>query len=412
MPAGDLPTVLSELGCGSAGETNAACLGDIQRTTAQGITADGDAALLVTLQTDVQVSLTFTITNKATLVPYDPNYRSYPPMPGQTSITLQLSQFGNCAGQPCVQLVVQAPDILKVGPDGNLPNYTQPVVLTVSEPGIAPAQAQVTLYSPPIYFVHGLWGTNTDLSTIQTYISGTAPWSGLPSAFFLESAYDGNIAFDSNATESTIVSEVSGIISQLGSQQVAAGRVDVVAHSMGGLVARAFSANANYKGPQNRTLGAFHQITTVDTPEAGSLLANFLIGNQTTPFSGQASGTAKLLKRIVCKTATTVGACFNTLEKPVGGGAVRSLEPQSPNLANLPPANIPNAIWRDVSATVSQADDPIANGDTNALVFDIDELIAATCPGPTYCPTKKSPIPLVGLEIGDESNDGIVALTS
>ncbi len=410
--AGELDAVLSKLSCASSSVTLTSCSPEIQQTTLQGITADGAAAALITLLTNAQVPLTFTITNEATLVLYDPNYRSYPPMAGSTSITLQPAQFQNCNGQPCVELVVQAPDILKPGPDGGLPSYTQPVTLTVTGPGVTPAQAQVTLYPPPILFLHGLCGTSSSLSKVQTSITSTTPWSGLPPAFFLQSGYDGNIAFDSGATTTSVLNNINAIVMALSSQEIAVGRVDVVAHSMGGLVLRHVSTASGYTGPQNRTLGAFHQIVTIDTPEAGSLLANFLIANQSATFSPNAGTVAQQVVKQACGGTTTVGACFAHLKQPVADGATMSLEPGSPNIGALPSGNIPNAVWRALAATVSQADTMGMGRNTNALVWEIDELIAATCPGATFCPNPNSPIPEIGDILNDKINDGVVPLAS
>ena len=366
--AGELAAVLSKLSCASSPVTLTSCSPEIQQTTLQGITADGAAAALITWLTAAQVPLTFTITNEATLVLYDPNYRSYPPMAGSTSVTLQPAQFQNCNGQPCVELVVQAPDILKPGPDGGLPSYTQPVTLTVTGPGVTPAQAQVTLYPPPILFLHGLWGTKASLAKVQTSVTGMAPWSGLPAAFFLSSNYDGTVAFDSSATTMSVLNDIGTIVTSLTSQQIAMGRVDVVAHSMGGLVVRHLSTASGYNGPQNRTLGAFHQIVTIDTPEAGSLLAKFLIANQNAAFSPNAGIVAQQVVSGACDGATTVGGCFANLKQPVAGGAVMSLEPGSPNIGALPSGNIQNALWRAAAATVSQADTMGMGRTTNALV--------------------------------------------
>src|ERR1041385_8212230 len=54
-------------------------------------------------------------------------------------------------------------------------------------------------------------------------------------------------------------------------QGIAATRVDVVAHSMGGLITRKIVASGN---------DLVHKLITLDTPHAGSLLADWLIVNE------------------------------------------------------------------------------------------------------------------------------------
>src|SRR5271163_2215066 len=102
-----------------------------------------------------------------------------------------------------------------------------------------------------------------------------------------------------------------------------------------------------------------------------------------------------------------VEECFSAIKDPIAG-AVYSLEPGGPSFATLPSPNIPNAIWRVISSTVPQNYFPSAS----ALLFDVNNLIAATCPGPYYCPTADSIPPEAGDILGDTSNDAIVTLPS
>ena len=72
--------------------------------------------------------------------------------------------------------------------------------------------------------------------------------------------------------------------------------------------------------------------------------------------------------------------------------------------------HIPNATWRAIGATVSQSDNLIAF--PNALVWELDHLIDATCPGASFCPTDKSTQPFLGDILGSEANDAIVTIAS
>jgi pimeloyl-ACP methyl ester carboxylesterase len=411
---GDLAKAVSQLAC-DAGETaRTACPAKARSTVAFGITADGAAATVIAIQTNLPPqAATISVTNEATLELYNPDFRSHRPSGDDTMLTLTASDWYSLGNDAYALAVLQAPDILHVGPDGNFPSYTQPITATLQIGSNEPAQTQAALDPPPILLVQGLWGDDTSLSNVESYLNGTAPWQGLPAGFVNTFSYDTDIAFDDPDTQSAVDGEIGLIVSNLTTAQVAVGRVDIVAHSMGGLVARHYSAAPDYKGPQNRTLGAYHQILTINTPEDGSELANFLITNQTAAFQPKARPIARLLVKQACNGTANVAACFGTLNQPVTLGAVASLEQGSPNISGLPKANIPNAIWRALNTNVTQTDVLIDN--PSALVFFQNELIAATCPNAAlaYCTSGPGKGPQEVFDIlQTRDNDAVVTVKS
>jgi hypothetical protein len=57
---------------------------------------------------------------------------------------------------------------------------------------------------------------------------------------------------------------------------IAASQVDIVAHSMGGLMARGFVQQPDYKGKENYMKGSIHRLITIGTPHFGGHLSKFL----------------------------------------------------------------------------------------------------------------------------------------
>ena len=169
-------------------------------------------------------------------------------------------------------------------------------------------------------------------------------------------SYSGDIAFDDIATQQQIDMQIRATTMQLSASGIVAARFDTVAHSMGGLVMRAYSGMPGYHSSQNRTLGAIHQIITLDTPETGSELASFLLANKNTRFSLLAQGNSGLVALVGCKANFTVGGCIMQIQGPVDAGAVASLAPNSPNIANLPSPKIPMATWNAFASTANQND--------------------------------------------------------
>jgi len=228
--------------------------GDPRQQPAAGLSADSAAGLDIVVTTNgVPTSATISVTNEATLVPYQSGWQGTSPTGGQSSITVTGSQIVPRGNNEYILALLQAPDILKTGLDGSLPTQGQPIVATINIPNIGMGTTQVTLYPPPVIFVHGLWGSSSSLSNVQSYLAGSSPWSGLPSGFLTPIGYDGSAAFDSSATQNVLSTAISQTISNLSGQQIVAGRVDIVAHSMGGLVARSYSSNGSYtEAPRRR----------------------------------------------------------------------------------------------------------------------------------------------------------------
>src|SRR5262249_325179 len=96
-------------------------------------------------------------------------------------------------------------------------------------------------------------------------------------------------------------------------------RVDVVAHSMGGLAIRNYASQASYKSLQNRLQGDFHDIITLDTPELGSELAQFLVDHSACTRSQFLPPAFTQVWNSQCGLvqSTTVAQCFAAMNRPL-----------------------------------------------------------------------------------------------
>jgi PGAP1-like protein len=94
------------------------------------------------------------------------------------------------------------------------------------------------------------------------------------------------------------------LLSNLDAKNIVGSRVDIVAHSMGGLAARYYASQSFYTSLRNRKQGQFHEIITLDTPELGSKLAVVLDTHSTC--HGQLTSFDWLA---ICG-GTTVAQCF------------------------------------------------------------------------------------------------------
>jgi pimeloyl-ACP methyl ester carboxylesterase len=354
---------------------------------AASMAADATAATIVLLNTGGNHSLPvqFTATN-ASLLSYDPTLWAKNPAPGTASLQVPAASFIQVGSAWYAAAWLQAP------PDGQA-QLTESIKVTARQ-GTSSVSGTLALYPPPVLLLHGLWGDETSLLYTQVYLAQQTPYKNLPLTalpdYLFASTYSGDARFDSTTTVDHVITEIEN---QRDAVTLVAGivaaRVDVVAHSMGGLVSRSLTTASGYSSVHTRNLGAIHQIVTLDTPEIGSQLATFLIAHENdTPISDQF-----IWSEICGRVTDTVAQCFAYLGDPIGG-AVQSLQPTDKGLLDAPNPNLPNAIWRAVTAQAPK----------NAVLSALIDLLIKSFVAP--------PAPTINSILGTPDNDAIVTVSS
>jgi pimeloyl-ACP methyl ester carboxylesterase len=402
-------------------------------------------------------NITFQVDNGATLAPFDPSFLLTAPAPSSTSnpgittlvvpstqMILQGSKFYAfalvTAGVPSTTSVLSSIQVSVL--DGNL----KPIILPQN----------LLAFPVPVVLIHGLWGAKNSLASTQSYLQQNTPLTISSSASYFLSpicyspylayyAKDDSLRGHGTGCEMTsseaLTNYLSGLYNFLDDNKIVGGRVDVVAHSMGGLVVRNYSTlndsyvltnGARYKNNRNRNQGTFRDIITLDTPETGSPLAYYLDDILATkvedpsqrPSPSQPLGTAaNRLWEIACgfNPNITVQSCLqDSLKMPLGypgldltKGAVYSLIPDSylpiistfipggPQFSKLPDPNIPNATWFAIAGSY------LDNGQTpKAAMRDfLNDFLAATYP------VGSTPLTLLSM-LGNPDNDVIVTRDS
>ncbi len=251
-------------------------------------------------------------------------------------------------------------------------------------------QASISLVPPPILLVHGIWGSAASLQHVRDFLSTSDPWLS-SNTLILAIGYPNDVAFTEPGAAGpagVLDTNVGNMITGLDQQHIVGGRVDVVAHSMGGLVAAYYtSLSKEYRTLHDRGQGRFHEIISLDTPEYGSALAQFLYDKSSKTYNPNTDKTSGAVWRFAkCTETDTVEQCFATLGMPlapagqnISTGAVASLIPGSASLAMTPlPGTIPNLIWRHVSALRPQHV-TVVTGES-MLEVGLERLIAAVYP--------------------------------
>lgn len=139
----------------------------------------------------------------------------------------------------------------------------------------------VDIYAPPVVLVPGLAANRRSMRSLADYLIRTAgryplgatpaellSGSDSPLLFFADYLATANSSLAANAgLVSTAAVRALNLVRSLG---YSAGRVDIVAHSLGGLLARQDLQSTSYHGEFNRLI-------TVNTPHAGTQMATWAV---------------------------------------------------------------------------------------------------------------------------------------
>jgi pimeloyl-ACP methyl ester carboxylesterase len=378
---------------------------------ADALVADNVSAAIALYRTPDKVAVTFTVNDGATLAPYSDNFLELTPAAGKRSLTVEPKDFVKVGSNYYAPALVQAPAV------GVEPSFKDPIVVTGTQFHDELA-AKLPVVPPPVVLVHGLWGDASSLQAIQDYLRSIKPWGDNPGTVNVMQ-YSADLAFNYAEPKSppsrvppasSLGSAIQTALAHLDKKQFVGGRVDIIAHSMGGLVSRYFSQLGAYRSLRDRNMGQFHEIVTVDTPETGSEIATFLIDHRNDREQAPSGSESGEVWDGLCGSgsSTTVMTCFDSNAMPLvplsgqykgslAKGPVQPLDPGSPDLSDLKnPPSIPDAIWRANSA--------IAPSDS-ALARSLNDLIGAVYSNPNTAPK------INGI-LQNLSNDALVTVKS
>jgi len=376
-----------------------------------GIIADGTSTAIAVLKIDPQGgppptgTITFTVNNGATVAPWDPWLPSTPPGPLSTSDPTGLTTELDV---PAANLIASGGSYyalaLVTSGTPSTTNVGQQIRISSTSGGSNLHDQYLTAYQPPTVLIHGLWGNQSSLKSTKKYlISAGYPFVYTPCySQYLAYWYTGDDPLpdagkgcELTATQA-IDKTLKQVYSDLDGKGIVGGRVDVVAHSMGGLVTRFYATSPgtlHYYNYRNRNQGTFRDIVTLDTPETGSPLAwyldNVIVDKQEDPSQYYDLGyqsfprtKSALLWKMLCgdNHRTTYRTCTNgtsllysalmyVFPQPLAPpqdadillrGSVASLIPGESHLLpgssnSLPDPNLPNATWYAVASDYQAA---------------------------------------------------------
>ena len=218
------------------------------------------------------------------------------------------------------------------------------------------------VWQPPLLLVHGIWSDGQEWSGLESYLAGRYASVGVTRVDYSAHASE---PFAGQKTQDLFHVWLSLAIAKARRSGTISTRVDVVGHSMGGLVTRAFAdpASPRYMSPGNYNQGNIYRLITVGTPHKGTPFANFVLP--------RLNRTADAGSAWAVFPSLTLGALMRILDKDPSGGGLAALQTNSPSILALPSTLRYRAI-RGVTISASAVGEGL-----NALLTSYDGIPAS-----------------------------------
>jgi len=230
--------------------------------TASAISADGASAAVIVYQSNSPDSITLNLFSTAfgsstaigTVTAFQSNYLVNP-SPGQSIVGAPLGPTDSSCGTgpggdgtTCTFLALLWPPPGMPNPPASsdtLSPTTGSLVVTATRDS-ASQTASITLQPPPVVLVHGVW-SNAQAAWVD---GGFMPWlqANYPNGNLIYAADYGPetaLTFEDSGTQMILATTISNAINFAAEQHTVSTKVDVVSHSLGGLVTEYFMDNPN-----------------------------------------------------------------------------------------------------------------------------------------------------------------------
>jgi gliding motility-associated-like protein len=239
---------------------------------------------------------------------------------------------------------------------------------------------KISLITPPVVFVHGMWSDPT-LWTSSGFVTKIANSGFRFTPILADYSLWSATTFDPFSPNSiygrgAVQSAIENALNAYRKDNIAVSQVDVVGHSLGGLMARSFSQ----QGPffftkENYKHGYIHKLITLGTPTKGSPLGPLLYNNQNEilhlPLPGYLFGLPVPLGVLMSIANRPIGEChrdFDEYGPVIQNNLLASTSFYTYAIGGDYGGNIKN----DISYSAVSALSFILGGQTHEQLFHID----------------------------------------
>ena len=342
--------VVAGLLSGSSVTTNTNAIASATKGLVKGAAADGTTQVILRIPaSSAGQSFTVTVINDAgspsKSVPNDGGVFALGGSPSSASSSLAVAAVATSAGAEAFAIYLAPVNFSRSSADNTL--TTRRVTLQVSSPSGITGNAGVTVARPPVVLVHGIWGSASSFSNFTPLISDalfdvnyatydnaiTGITSTTPTYSKTSSIEANSLGFAYNAP--SVLAQINNFIANYRtSANVASVKADIVAHSMGGDVARTMVLLSNFLS--NATFptfgaGPINKLITIATPHLGTPVAADLLASNNACVRNVLAGYGDYALASITFSGQTTDGAMEDLE---GNGFGSSL---SPALAKLKP---------------------------------------------------------------------------
>ncbi len=264
----------------------------ISAPPAVAISADGRSAAVVMIRSRsssaVQLNVAASGLSDAvgSLTTYYPGYLINPSPGAKTQVTIDSTSAGtSCNPDPLNPNQMNCIFLALLWSPAGMPasvlssGVYRPIPLTVAAmQDTIQIQTTILLQPPPLVLIHGVWSNAAEAwPPFQQWLRTNYPHGLIFTADYGQYNY---LAFTDPPIQNIFEGTVANALAAAATQGVVAGLVDVVAHSMGGLVTIAFTEQKPPYPLSYLPSDPVHQLITIGTPHLGSELATTLWNNR------------------------------------------------------------------------------------------------------------------------------------
>src|SRR5579863_1478459 len=326
-----------------------------QAQSASSIAADGASAVVVLYQSPSDSPVDFSLTstgadgNVGGLSQFDPSYLTSPSPSSdyQVKVTepINESECNPSSSSSSSDTAPQCIFLALLWAPGDMPakgvNKLVTLIVTAEQNdsnSSTPSTTQnvLLLEPPPLVLVHGIWSSAGAWDAFKSWLGDNYVGQVVTAANYERT---NSLAFNDPSIQQALALAIQESLTAAADIGLAATRVDVVAHSMGGLVTREFMTHGPPVPYSTATLSntSVHKLITVGTPHLGSKLATVLDEHQNDlpvlvnglPPTFMACMAAKVFGK-----GCTLASVLASQDMKVGAGS-EALEPGSKALLGL-----------------------------------------------------------------------------
>ena len=130
----------------------------------------------------------------------------------------------------------------------------------------------IPVIHPPVVLIHGIWSSRDAMIPMRTFLDNTGHFKIITTADYSTTSYN-----DIRTNVGALRKAINAAFQQMESRGIKGKQVDVVAHSLGGLIARLYMLGYTDKSgrPVAGKLGQIRKLITLGTPHLGSTLGDW-----------------------------------------------------------------------------------------------------------------------------------------